>query len=139
MAVDGVMREGFPREKKLPAPKVKKPKRRPRENYSAQCDVIFARLVRSKGVCVNCGSTKAIQCAHGFSRRYRALRWDFDNAFALCAKCHMTFTYDPLRWDNWLRARWGDDGYEALRHRALVGKRPDLKSLLASLQRFEAA
>ena len=133
------MPPGFPRLKEPPKPKAKKLKRRPRENYSQQCDVIFARLVRSKGVCVNCGSTKAIQCAHGFSRRYRALRWDFDNAFALCAKCHLFFTYHPLEWDEFLRNRWTPEQYEGLRLRALVGKRPDLKALLASLQRFEAA
>jgi hypothetical protein len=132
VSIDGKMQPGFPREKTPPAPK-KKAKKRPRENYSQQCDVLFARLVRAPGVCADCGSTKAIQCAHGFSRRYRAIRWNFYNAFPLCASCHMKYTYNPLLWDEWLRKRWGIDRYQDLRSRALNGKKPDLKVLLVYL------
>lgn len=98
------------------------------------CDIIFSRLVRRPGYCEICGSTEVVQCAHGFSRRYRAIRWDFRNAFCLCRKCHMHYTHRPIEWDNWLMDRWGEDLYNELRTLALRGGKTDFPKLLASLR-----
>ena len=79
-------------------------------------DALFSKIVRARsGACVNCGSVERLQCAHGFSRRYRNARWDYRNAFCLCAGCHMFFTHRPIEWDNWLRERWGGDLYDEIR------------------------
>lgn len=119
-------------------PKAVKRKKRPRQNWSAQCDLIFSRLVRRPGRCHICGSTERLQCAHGFSRRYRAVRWDFRNAWCLCAKDHVFYTHHPLEWTEWLREQWGDVLYAEMLALALSGVRPELKELLAQLRAIEA-
>lgn len=108
-----------------------------RQNYMARCDVIFGRIVRAPGVCVECGRTQFIQCAHGFSRRYLPTRTDFRNAFPLCRRCHVFYTHRPLEWDNWLRNRWGDEEYAELRALSLSGTRVDWKQRLGELHELE--
>lgn len=115
-------------------PKAKKRKKTPRRNYSAQCDVLFSKLVRAPGRCVICGSSDRVQCAHGFSRRYRAVRWDRRNAWALCQAHHLFYTHRPLEWDTWLHEQWGDELYAEMRALALAGERLDLKALVAELK-----
>lgn len=117
-------------------PKAAKKAKRQRQNWSKQCDDLAGKIVRSRGRCENCGSTERIQWAHGFSRRYRNVRWNMDNGFALCARDHWRFTHDPLAWDDWLRAKWGDDLYETLRSLALSGDRahkPNTRELVKEL------
>ncbi len=111
-----------------------------RRNWSKQCDVLFSRIVRSRGVCEIKTDTEclgALQCCHGFSRRYRATRWDFDNAFAGCARHHLYWTAHPIEWDEWMRDTLGSH-YEGLRYLALSGERPDTKSLLEDLKGLAA-
>src|SRR5262245_21738960 len=71
-------------------------------------DRLFAASVRYAGRCwaegyhrVACNG--GLQCAHIFSRRYRALRWSHDNAVALCAGHHTFFTHSPAAWEQWCR------------------------------------
>lgn len=52
------------------------------------CDMLFSRLVRSRGRCERCGSTQNLQCAHIISRRYVQTRCDPRNAWCLCTRCH---------------------------------------------------
>lgn len=115
-------------------PKAKKSRKKTRQNYSAQCDALFGKLVRLPGRCVICGSTDRVQCAHGFSRRYRAIRWDFRNAWPMCAAHHYKYTLNPLEWDDWLLDTWGELLYAEMRALALSGERPDLKKLAESLR-----
>lgn len=92
-------------------------------------DRMLSALTRSEGACVNCGSAKNTQCAHGFSRRYRSARWDRRNVFCLCQKCHMYYTFRPLEWDDWLRERWGEDLYAELRALAQSTEKVDLDAV----------
>ncbi len=97
-------------------------------------DRLFSAIVRSVGSCENCGSTTGLQCAHGFSRRYRNVRWDRRNAFCLCQRCHMKYTHRPLEWDEWLRERWGPDLYVEIRSLALlVGVKVDMEQVRAEV------
>lgn len=100
----------------------------------AKCDAVFGKIIRLPAVCVHCGGTDVIQCAHGFSRRYRAVRWDERNAFPLCRGCHMYFTHRPLEWDEWLINRWGLKVYNEIRDLALHGRNPNLTDTLAALR-----
>jgi len=116
------------------------PRKKPSKRATAkQCDAVFGRIVRAPGICMNCGSTEVIQCAHGFSRSYRATRWDRRNGFNLCRKCHMHYTHRPLEWDAWLRRLWGDRLYDEMRALALTHLCPDLDELFAELKAIEAA
>lgn len=117
-------------------PKLKASKKKQKSPMAA-CDELFGKIVRSSGLCVGrCdGQPKgALQCAHGFSRRYRATRWDERNAFCLCQGCHLYWTLRPLEWDQWLRVRWGQDLYDELRALALNGPNPDLKQTAERLR-----
>lgn len=96
-------------------------------------DRLFSVLTRAGGECVHCGATERLQCAHGFSRRYRNVRWDSRNAFCLCQGCHLFFTHRPLEWDEWLRDRWGEDLYAELRALALSIAKVDLDEVRAAL------
>lgn len=105
-----------------------------RQNLTKQCDALFSKIVRSRGACEACGQTWDLQCAHGFSRRYRAVRWNEANAFALCRGCHLKYTVRPLEWEEWMRERIGGNAYDELRHAALYGENPDLKETAAALR-----
>lgn len=118
-------------------PLPKRTKRRTRATV-AQCDKVFGLLVRGPAdnphPCVNCGTRLNIQCAHGFTRAYHSTRWDTRNAFPLCKGCHLFFTHRPIQWDDWLRARWGDELYNELRLLAVSHARVDKDALLAELR-----
>lgn len=96
-------------------------------------DRLFSVLTRAGGKCLNCGSTGRLQCAHGFSRRYRSVRWDPRNAFCLCQGCHMFYTHRPLEWDEWLLERWGPELYAELRSLALSTIKVDLDAVRQEL------
>lgn len=99
------------------------------------CDGMFSKLVRARdGACVICGANEYLQCAHGFSRSYHAVRWDFRNAWALCRSHHVYFTHRPLEWDEWLHKVWGDAQYAELRALALTHRWPDMEALHAELK-----
>jgi hypothetical protein len=81
--------------------------KRGKTNATTKADVLFSRLVRDRDhACVRCGSPNNLQCAHIWSRRYRALRWRFENAITLCAGCHMYFTLRPAEWAEWCEERF---------------------------------
>lgn len=116
---------------------LKKPKKRAKRDYSKQCDVLFSQVVRARAKCESGRLVRhsgVLQCAHGFSRRYRAVRWDPRNAFCFCAACHVYFTHHPIEWDLWLRETWGEEQYDEIRALALAGEKPDLQDLLAVLK-----
>ena len=114
--------------------RVKPKKKTGKRALAAQCDKLFSQVVRLGGYCFNCGSNEFIQCAHGISRRYRAVRWDQRNAWPLCRKCHVFFTHRPLEWDEWLLKEWGTERYMEMRNLALSGERPDLEAIAADLK-----
>ena len=65
------------------------------------------------------GNARGLDCAHVFSRRIKATRWDPQNSFALCTGCHMSWAHrNPLEFHVWVRDQLGDAVYEALAERA---------------------
>jgi hypothetical protein len=116
--------------KKAPPRKSK----RPRRKLLAYADSLWSQIIRRPGACVICGKTERLQAAHGFSRRYHATRHDLRNGFCLCSGCHIRYTYDPLGWDTWLQARWGELLYTTLRERALLNLRVDLELTIKALE-----
>jgi 5-methylcytosine-specific restriction endonuclease McrA len=60
-----------------------------------KCDVLFSKIIRSRGNCENCGTTRTLQTSHIISRRYSHTRTYEPNAHCLCAGCHN---------------KWHDDG-----------------------------
>lgn len=111
-------------------------RRRSRLSLRRECDHRFAVAVKARDgwQCRACGSPYKIQCAHVVSRRYHATRWLLANAMALCARCHMKYTNDPLGWDLFIEERMGLVAYAELKRIALQGAAHiDYESILASL------
>lgn len=117
-------------------PNFKQPRKSPKKQTVVKTlDMECGAIVRARGRCEACGKTSDLQWAHGFSRRYRMVRWDLRNGFCLCRGCHLKFTVRPLEWDEWLRARWGEGLYDEIRALALSGEKVDHKKTLEDLRR----
>lgn len=83
-------------------------KRAKRKAKLHDADRLFSQYVRTRDgwACVRCGSPKRVQCAHLWTRKYHAIRFNPDNATTLCQGCHVMFTHRPIEWLDWCEARW---------------------------------
>ncbi len=97
-------------------------RRKARKAGMRDADRLFSEFIKTRDdwTCRACWSVKVIQCAHLVSRRYRATRWSADNAVALCSRCHMRWTYNPLAWEEWCEEQFPGRLFE-LKRRALAG------------------
>lgn len=82
-------------------------------------DILFSRLIRlqAKGVCERCGNPVGfgkLQTSHFHGRRKKSVRWNEDNACALCFSCHQYFTENPLEHVDWFRERLGGERFTLL-------------------------
>jgi hypothetical protein len=84
-------------------------------------DILFARVIKARAGhrCEACGETSALECAHVVPRWHKGVRWDEENAFCLCHRCHVYFTGLPLEWIEWCRAKLGAR-YDALRAKVRI-------------------
>ena len=76
---------------------------------------LHALITRDFGKCMNCGNTHALQCAHIISRKYGNTRTDLENAFCLCASCHMHFTDNPVEFGKFTIDQIGEDNYYSIK------------------------
>ena len=84
----------------------------------------FSKCVRlaADHQCEHC-RREATDCAHIYGRRHAALRWDKDNALALCRSCHRYFEENPID-----MAQFLDTKYPGRKERLLVKRRGKLKN-----------
>ncbi len=97
-----------------------------RSSQRAAADCAFSLYIRKRdGMCRACGYEvpSELQCAHIWSRRYYATRFDERNAVALCRGCHIMFTHSPAQWDEWCEENIPD--YRLLRSIAVSGHTAD--------------
>lgn len=118
--------------------KVKKAKKR-RSGLTPmrEADRLSSLIVRTRGRCeartvAKCPSGP-LQNAHGFSRSYKAVRYDERNLFCLCQGCHKHYTDRPIEWNDWLLERWGADLYAEMRALALTHRVPKYPDLIRAL------
>lgn len=80
-------------------------------------DTLFSQYIRLRAIkdvhgCERCltwkADYKALQCSHFIGRAKKSVRWDEDNAAALCMGCHGYLTAHPLEHVEWFKARLGD-------------------------------
>jgi hypothetical protein len=95
--------------------------------HRTSADRVFSMQIRLRdgGRCKRCGSTpdpRGLHCAHHFTRRTRATRFDPDNALALCYGCHQHLDSHPIEKEAFWRSVIGDSRFDALAARA-HGKR----------------
>jgi len=78
-------------------------------------DKVFSEIVREKGFCERCNKKENLQCSHIFSRSQLSVRWDLDNAFCLCAGCHLYWWHkNPIEAAEFTKQRLGEDKYKQL-------------------------
>jgi hypothetical protein len=121
------------RARKAKRPLRRKAKRRMKLHHA---DALFSQYIRQRDgwACRVCGSAQRIQCGHVISRRYHAIRFNPANAVALCSRCHMKYTRNPLAWEAWVEERFpGRLGM--LKAQALAAhEHPDFDALCESLR-----
>lgn len=83
-----------------------------------KCDVLFSKIIRSRGYCLNCGSNRNLQCAHIISRTYSGTRCDPRNAWCLCATCHFRFTAWPREHSQFITKTIGSEIYDEIKLKA---------------------
>ena len=124
-----------------PARRARKPRRPIRRKAKRKAklhdaDRLFSQYIRTRDgwACRLCGSPFTPQCAHLVSRRYRAVRFDPQNAITLCAKHHVFYTYRTIEWEDVIEERFpGRLGM--LKAQALAAhEHPDYDALCESLR-----
>jgi len=86
-------------------------------------DARFSSQIRARDGwrCQRCRSNPrpgGLHCAHHFTRRTKATRFDPDNALALCYGCHQYLDSHPVEKEAFWRAEIGDERFDALAARA---------------------
>ena len=121
-----------------------KPKPLKRRIYSVKSDIskldkMFSEFIRKRamqraGGCERCLSQKSdykqLQCSHVIGRNNRKVRWDEDNAFGLCAGCHMYLEHHPLEHQQLALDKLGQDKIDLLWARSHVRGKVDIAGLI---------
>lgn len=98
-----------------------------------KADVLFSKIVRSRGACVACGSTANLQTAHIISRRYSNTRCVLSNAFCACASCHMRWTDHPVEFASFVLEYIGQAEYQRLYALSQEGSKVDWPAVVLEL------
>ncbi len=98
-------------------------------------DKIFSQYVRLRDkACQRCGSGKTA-CAHFHGRARKSVRWDEDNACALCFGCHSYLDSQAIDKVDFFKARLGEERFDLLNSRMRqTHPKPDQKLLLMYYQ-----
>ncbi len=90
-------------------------------------DILFSKVIRLKArKCQMCGRTdRQLNCAHYIGRRYRATRWEEDNAACLCVSCHWEVDEFSAIKESFFKKKIGSDRMEELQIQARSFVKPD--------------
>jgi hypothetical protein len=98
-------------------------------------DILFSKLIRLRATntcqrCLKYIPFERLQAAHCWGRRKKSVRWDINNALALCFYCHKIIDgEDPDAKKELFIKYLGEEGYKKLGQRANWPnlKKPDRK------------
>ena len=111
-----------------------------RSTLNNRLDKLFGQVVRKKRYCQRCGRhDNTLQTAHIFSRAYKSVRWEQDNAFCLCAGCHFWVHKNPILFAEFVLKLYGKAKYEALKRKAKRVKKwqiSELQTLVKKMQQM---
>ena len=99
----------------------------------SKLDKLFSLYIRSRAgwTCERCHKryqppTSGLHASHFHGRRKKSVRYDPENAAALCFGCHRYYTENPAAHTEWFKKRLGEKRFDALTLRANLGRKPDL-------------
>jgi 5-methylcytosine-specific restriction endonuclease McrA len=102
------------------------------------CRVLVARRSHRCQICQRTGwYDPEREVAHAFSRGNHSTRWDLDLLFSAHRSCHRAMHLHPEAWEDFLKARWGEEGYyERLRraHTPMRGGVVAVREIVARLE-----
>lgn len=98
-------------------------------------DIAFSAKIRARGYCQKCLRSRDVQqqCAHIFSRRFMATRWEELNALDLCAAHHRWAHDRPVEFVEWVRDLLGEKNYEKLKWLSHFGPTPTYEEVAEKL------
>ena len=102
-------------------------------------DILFSKYVRLRADnhCEFCGKYfefGRLQCSHFKGRRRHSVRYDPDNAAALCFGCHSYLGENPDVHTAWFKKRLGSEKFEQLMARADLIVKPKRDEIEARLK-----
>ena len=102
-----------------------------KRTLTRKLDALCSRIVRAQGICARCRTTKyeQLQCCHIFSRKYRSVRWDFDNMLCLCVSCHFWAHHNPVLFAEFVKEYLGHK-YRTLKQQARSIKKWTLEEMI---------
>jgi hypothetical protein len=94
-------------------------------------DVLFSKYIRARDkVCKRCGNGNTkLDCAHFHGRSEKSIRWDEDNACALCYGDHAFLDSHPIEKIEFFQNLLGQEKYDLLNARRRIRERPDKAAL----------
>ena len=93
--------------------------KRSKRTLTRLLDKEVSRVVRLRGSCARCNKCTMLQCAHIFSRRNMAVRFDLLNCIPLCYPCHMYWAHkEPIRFNDFVKEWLGEHKFNELKARA---------------------
>ena len=99
-------------------------------------DVLFSKFIRLRagGKCEYCGLyNKRLECSHFHGRRKRSVRYDLENAVALCFSCHQYLGSNPYQHTEFFKKQLGDERFQQLNIRAEITVKLDKDKIEADL------
>lgn len=106
-------------------PAVPKPNKKNKKGEIRKKDAEFRiEIIARDRICQRCGKGATqgqLQCAHIYSRRYKSIRWDMDNALTLCAGCHFYVHQNPVEFAFWFERKYPDRLARLQEKKKLIG------------------
>ena len=108
-----------------------------KQGLRKKLDKAHAELIRSRGRCVTCGTSRSITCGHLIHRAKWATRWDTEangNCHPQCWNCNYHHEEDALLFTSWYIRQWGEQQYEMLLLRSNRNYTPTKQELIETLE-----
>lgn len=114
------------RVKRKPRKKESKPRKKttPGRTINKKLDEAWSELVklRAGGRCEYCGTTKALNSHHIYSRGNQTVKWDVENGVCLCVGHHVGIRFSahktPMDFAPWLIKHRGEDKVNMLKYKS---------------------
>ena len=101
-----------------------------KKSLTRKLDKLVSEKVRGQGECAWCKKNEGLECCHIFSRRYRSVRWDWDNLLCLCHSHHFYSHSNPLLFAEFVKDYLGEEKYVRLKQKARMVKKWTLEDLM---------
>jgi len=107
----------------------------------SKADKLFSLYIRHRAqfTCERCLTyyqppTSALHCSHFHGRSKKSVRWDKDNAAAICYGCHRYLGSHPVEHAQFFLKRLGRAKFDALNLRADIPQKVDETLIVLGLQ-----